>query len=96
VCSSDLTTLFGAVPAAVVLNTNKPDAGVIEVPALFFIVVLSFVPVNVTRGGKKPCVEELTSNFADALGVVVPIPVCALAKFVESKIDNMKIIFFIN
>jgi hypothetical protein len=34
-----------------------------------------FAAVRVTLGGKKPKVEELTSSFADALGVDVPIPV---------------------
>ena len=32
---------------------------------------------SVIRGGKKPLVVELTSNCADAFGVVVPIPVWA-------------------
>jgi hypothetical protein len=31
----------------------------------------------VTRGGKNPLLEALTSNFAEASGVVVPIPVWA-------------------
>jgi hypothetical protein len=30
------------------------------------------------------------------LGVVVPMPVCALTKLTKSKIDNMKRIFFMN
>ena len=41
------------------------------------MVVLSVPLVNVTRGGKKPLLVALTSNFAEASGVVVPIPVCA-------------------
>jgi hypothetical protein len=31
--------------------------------------------VSATRGGKNPKVDELTSSFAEALGVVVPMPV---------------------
>ena len=42
------------------------------------MVVISEVLVKVTRGGKKPLLVELTSNFADGSGVVVPIPVCAI------------------
>ena len=34
--------------------------------------------VKVTRGGKKPLLVELKSNFADGSGVVVPIAVCAI------------------
>jgi hypothetical protein len=33
--------------------------------------------VNATRGGKKPRSVADTSSFAEALGVVVPIPVWA-------------------
>ena len=33
------------------------------------------VDVKATLGGKKPLVVENTSSFADALGVVVPMPV---------------------
>jgi hypothetical protein len=35
--------------------------------------------VNATRGGKKPRSVAVTSSFADALGVVVPMPVWANA-----------------
>jgi hypothetical protein len=35
------------------------------------------MPVNVTRGGKKPLLVDETSNFAEACGVVVPMPVWA-------------------
>jgi hypothetical protein len=34
-----------------------------------------FVAVNATLGGKNPLSVADTSNFAEALGVVVPIPV---------------------
>ena len=37
-----------------------------------------FAAVRVTLGGKKPIVEELTSNFADVFGIDVPIPVWAV------------------
>ncbi len=36
-----------------------------------------FVAVKVTRGGRKPLLEDATSSFAEASGVVVPIPVWA-------------------
>jgi hypothetical protein len=49
----------------------------------------------VTRGGKKPLFVELTSNFADASGVAVPIPVCAFKKLNVKTEKNMTIIFFI-
>jgi hypothetical protein len=42
------------------------------------IVAASVTLVKVTRGGKKPLFVELTSNFADVCGVLVPIPVWAL------------------
>jgi hypothetical protein len=42
------------------------------------MVVISVILVKVTRGGKKPLLVELKSNFADGSGVVVPIPVCAI------------------
>jgi hypothetical protein len=41
------------------------------------IVELSEALVRLTLGGKKPLSEEVISNFADALGVVVPIPTWA-------------------
>jgi hypothetical protein len=41
------------------------------------MVVVSLALVKVTRGGKKPLFVALTSNFADACGVVVPMPVWA-------------------
>jgi hypothetical protein len=41
------------------------------------IVVLSVIEVKVTRGGKNPLFEEVTSSLADASGVVVPMPVWA-------------------
>ena len=43
------------------------------------MVVLSVTLVSDTRGGRNPLLVELTSNFADASGVVVPIPVWACA-----------------
>ena len=42
------------------------------------MVAASVALVKVTRGGKNPLLVEYTSSFAEALGVVVPIPVWAL------------------
>ena len=39
------------------------------------MVVLSVMLVSVTRGGRNPLLVDVTSNLADASGVVVPIPV---------------------
>jgi hypothetical protein len=39
--------------------------------------VVSEPLVKVTRGGNNPLLVALTSNFAEASGVVVPIPVWA-------------------
>jgi hypothetical protein len=50
--------------------------------------------VAVILGGKNPLVVENTSSFADALGVVVPIPVCASAKEAINNAFNRKNIFF--
>lgn len=41
------------------------------------MVVASVALVNVTRGGKNPLLVEYTSSLAEALGVVVPMPVWA-------------------
>ena len=49
------------------------------------IVVASVALVKVTRGGKNPLFVAYTSSFADALGVVVPIPVCAITFAVVTK-----------
>ena len=54
---------------------------------------ISDTAVKVTRGGKNPLLVENTSSFAEALGVVVPIPVWA-----RILVDNNKkriVIFFI-
>ena len=50
---------------------NNPAAAE-DVPVMGAKTLLA---VSATRGGKKPMVDELTSNFAEALGVVVPMPV---------------------
>ena len=65
-------------------------------PAEFLMVLTSVVPVNDTLGGKNPCVVDVISNFAEAFGVVVPIPTCALLVS-ELAITNSVIIilFFI-
>ena len=42
------------------------------------MVVASAVPVRVTRGGKNPLLLLLISSWADAFGVLVPIPTWAL------------------
>jgi hypothetical protein len=49
--------------------------------------------VKVTLGGKNPLFEEETSNFADASGVVVPMPVWA-NKLVENN-KKRRILFMI-
>jgi len=63
--------LVGAVPAGVVLYTNNEVAGV-------DMVVASVVEVSATLGINKPdfVASEATSisNFAEELGVLVPIP----------------------
>jgi hypothetical protein len=49
----------------------------------------------VILGGKNPLVVLLTSNCADAAGVVVPMPTCAcIAVVVNSKKESKK--YFIN
>jgi hypothetical protein len=53
-----------------VLYTIKPVAG--EVTGL-----AALVAVKAIRGGKNPLSVAYTSSFAEALGEVVPIPVCA-------------------
>jgi hypothetical protein len=53
-----------------VLNTSKPLAGLVTGLA-------TFIAVKAMRGGKNPLFEEVTSNLADASGVVVPMPVWA-------------------
>jgi hypothetical protein len=50
------------------LYTNKPAAG--EVTGLALLRAIRAI-----RGGKNPWLVEKTSNFAEGLGVVVPIPV---------------------
>jgi hypothetical protein len=57
------------------------------------MVLTSVVLVKVTRGGKNPLFEEETSNFADASGVVVPMPVWA-NKLVENN-KKRRILFMI-
>ena len=72
---------MGAVPAVAVLKTSKPVAGDEMGPA-------AFVAVNATRGGKKPLELLFTSNCAEALGVVVPIPTCAKIKVGIDRMTN--------
>lgn len=55
-----------------------------------------FAAVRVTLGGKKPKVEELTSNLADALGVDVPIPVWAITWIeINNPANNKKCLIII-
>ena len=65
--------MLGGVPAETVLYTIRPVAFA-AVPAKG---ENELVAVKMTRGGRKPKVDELTSNLAEALGEVVPIPVWA-------------------
>ena len=55
------------------IHLNNPFTGVLE------IVVLSVVPVSETLGPKNPLDDDLTSNMADASGVIEldAIPTCA-------------------
>jgi hypothetical protein len=56
------------------------------------IVVISVNEVKVIRGGKNPLFVELISNFAEASGEVVPMPVWENA---PKEINKKKTIFFI-
>jgi hypothetical protein len=69
-----------------VLYINNPIAGVA-------IVAASEALVSATRGGKKPLSVAFISNFAEALGVVVPIPTCAKNKVGNSNISSNNLIF---
>jgi hypothetical protein len=60
--------VLGVLPAELVLYTTRPVAGEV-------IVATSVVPNKAIRGGKNPLLVALTSSFAEACGVVVPIPV---------------------
>jgi hypothetical protein len=70
--------------------TIKPAAGVL----------ITFLCASVIRGGKSPLVVEVTSNAADACGVVVPIPTCAnvvkLVAITATNNVNFFIVFLIN
>ncbi len=59
-------------PAVAVLYTNSPVAGDATVAA-------SSVPVSATRGGKNPLFDAAISSFAEAWGLVVPMPTWAEA-----------------
>jgi hypothetical protein len=62
----------------VVLYTNNPAAEASAVdPDNPVTGANTLVEVSATLGGKKPLSDALTSNFAEALGVVVPMPVWA-------------------
>jgi hypothetical protein len=65
-----------------VLKTSKPLAGLMTGLA-------TFAAVKATRGGKNPLSEAETSNFADAWGVVVPMPVWARAVHETNKKRKM-------
>jgi hypothetical protein len=70
----------------VVLKMIKPFAG--EAIALRWAVSI--------LGGKKPLLVLLTSNWADAAGVVVPIPTfCPLAVPINTKSNENEINFLI-
>jgi hypothetical protein len=60
----------------VVLKITRPATGL----------AMAFLSVVVILGGKKPLVVLLTSNCADAAGVVVPMPTfCAIPPMVQAK-----------
>jgi hypothetical protein len=65
--------LFGTIPAVAVLYTSKPVA-------CEGIGNTALLAVKATRGGRNPLSVAVTSSLADAFGVVVPMPVWALAK----------------
>ena len=71
-----------------VLYTSKPVAG--EVTGL-----AAFNAVKVILGGKKPWFVEATSNLAEGLGVVVPIPVWAFPVKNAKPKTNTTILFFL-
>ena len=72
---------MGLTPAVAVLKTNNPLAGEV-------IGVAAVVDVSATRGGKNPFVVEFTSNWAEALGVFVPIPTCECTQ--KTKVEKTK------
>ena len=70
--------MFGAEPAVAVLYTSKPVAGEGIGPA-------ALLAVKATRGGRNPLSVAVTASLADAFGVVVPMPIWALAKSGNNK-----------
>jgi len=70
-----------------VLKTISPFAGLV-------MGLAELVAVNAKRGGKNPLLVALTSNFAEASGVVVPIPVWA-CNAIELIQQSKATIFFI-
>jgi hypothetical protein len=67
---------------------NKPVAAE-EVPTMG---AKALFAVNATLGGKKPLSVAAISSFAEALGVAVPIPVCAnacVAKYAIKKVNKI-------
>jgi hypothetical protein len=64
-------TWLGLVPAETVLKISNPVAGLVTGLA-------EFNAVKAMRGGKKPLFVDETSSFAEASGVVVPMPVWAI------------------
>jgi hypothetical protein len=66
-------------------HNNNPAGGVVMLCLCAYVIL----------GGKNPFVVELTSNCADALGVLVPTPTCAWVKVVTTNSKKkMKIDFF--
>ena len=57
-------------PAEAVLKISNPVAGLVTGLA-------EFNTVKAMRGGRNPLLVEETSSFAEASGVVVPMPVWA-------------------
>jgi hypothetical protein len=57
------------------------------------IVVASELPVNDTCGMSIPLLVDLTSNFAEASGVEVPIPTWALVIIVKNNKNTIKTCF---
>jgi hypothetical protein len=82
-----LTCNSPAVPQSV-HQTISPAAGV----------AIVFLCACVIRGGKNPLLVDVTSNTAEAFGLVVPIPTCALLVTAVSKKIKIiwKVYFFIS
>ena len=60
-------------------EVNVPLVSVTYIISFLVVVVIALACVAVISGGANPCVVELTSSFADAFGVSVPMPTLLFA-----------------